>query len=176
MKQLKTLQTFLAATCLTIASLSYANTSVSMNFTAAEGTGAPAGTIVVTETPFGLLFTPNLHGLTPGAHGLHIHEFASCDKDGMSAGSHYDPKHTGQHLGPYNNDGHLGDLPILYVNTDGSATTPVLAPRLRYIADISQHALMVHHSGDNYADNPDKLGGGGTRMVCGILNGATQSN
>ena len=87
----------------------------------------------------------------------------------MSAGPHYDPKNTGQHLGPYHNDGHLGDLPILYVNADGTATTPVIAPRLRYIADVSQHALMVHHSGDNYSDNPDKLGGGGARMVCGII-------
>ena len=28
---------------------------------------------------------------------------------------------------------------------------------------------MVHVGGDNHSDNPAKLGGGGARMVCGII-------
>ena len=87
----------------------------------------------------------------------------------MAAGGHLDSNKTDKHLGPYDDKGHFGDLPILYVNADGTATTPVLAPRLHKISQISQHALMVHSGGDNYSDTPEKLGGGGARMVCGII-------
>lgn len=143
--------------------------TVSMNYTAEKGTGESAGTVVISETAYGLLFTPHLYGLTPGAHGLHIHQNPSCDTNGMSAGGHFDPKNTGKHLGPYNDEGHYGDLPILFVNADGTATTPVLAPRIHHLDDIRQHALMIHSGGDNYSDNPEKLGGGGSRMVCGVI-------
>ena len=149
--------------------IALAGTTVMMNFTSDKGSGKPAGAVLITETKYGLLFTPNLHDLTPGAHGFHIHQKPSCDDNGMAAGGHFDPKNTGKHLGPYNDKGHTGDLPILYVNSDGTATTPVLAPRLHTIKDISEHALMVHDKGDNYSDEPEKLGGGAGRMVCGII-------
>jgi len=43
----------------------------------------------------------------------------------------------------------------------------VLAPRLK-MTDVKGHALMVHAGGDNYSDNPEKLGGGGARIACGV--------
>ena len=123
--------------------------TVPVNFTAQQGVGKPAGTVLIEETPYGLLFTPNLKGLTPGIHGFHIHQNPSCDKDGEAAGGHLDPKKTNKHLGPYNNHGHLGDLPALYITQDGTATLPVLTPRLKHLKEIKQHALMVHEGGDN---------------------------
>ncbi|SPW31126.1 Superoxide dismutase [Cu-Zn] 1 precursor [Edwardsiella tarda] len=42
------------------------------------GDGAALGEVVISETPYGLLFTPKLHGLAPGVHGFHVHENASC--------------------------------------------------------------------------------------------------
>ncbi|MFQ5544838.1 MAG: superoxide dismutase family protein, partial [Acidiferrobacterales bacterium] len=65
-------------------------------------------------------------------------------------------------------EGHLGDLPALYVDGDGNATYPILAPRLR-VADLRGRSLMIHSGGDNYSDNPKKLGGGGARMACGVV-------
>ena len=85
----------------------------------------------------------------------------------MAAGGHLDPSKTKHHFGPYNNKGHLGDLPVLSINADGTSTLPVLAPRLS-VAKIVGHSLMVHNGGDNYSDIPT-LGGGGPRMVCGII-------
>ena len=143
--------------------------SITMNITAEHGSGAPAGEVQITKTKYGLLLTPNLKGLTPGIHGFHVHEKASCDDNGMAAGGHFDPKRTNKHLGPYNDNGHLGDLPVIYVEANGSAITPVMAPRLTSLDSIKNHALMVHHDGDNYSDTPQKLGGGGTRMACGII-------
>ena len=86
----------------------------------------------------------------------------------MAAGGHLDPESTGKHLGPYSSLGHLGDLPVLYVSQAGTAQTPTLAPRLT-LEQIQHHALMIHQHGDNYADTPKALGGGGDRIACGII-------
>ena len=71
------------------------------------------------------------------------------------------------HEGPWG-AGHLGDLPALFVTADGRATHPVLEPRLR-VSDLRGRSLMVHAGGDNHADHPEKLGGGGPRMGCGVV-------
>jgi len=163
------LKYFLALSCLISTTTALAESTVTMNFTAENGVGESAGTVMIRETPYGLLFSPHLHNLTPGIHGFHVHQNASCDKNGMSAGGHFDPTNSGKHLGPYDNNGHLGDLAILVVNADGTATLPVLAPRIHSVEEIKQHALMIHNGSDNYSDIPDKLGGGGGRMVCGII-------
>jgi len=86
---------------------------------------------------------------------------------GMAAGGHYDPAGTGKHEGPYG-EGHLGDLPALYVGTDGKATLPILAPRLKTV-NLKGRSLMIHAGGDNYSDVPAALGGGGARMACGVV-------
>jgi len=128
------------------------------------------GTIKAEDIRYGLLLTPNIKekSLTPGIHGFHIHENPSCDKKGKAAGGHYDPRSTGFHMGPYEVRGHAGDLPILIVNEDGSATLPVLAPRLA-VVDLNKHSLIIHEKGDNYSDNPKKLGGGGDRVACAAI-------
>jgi Cu-Zn family superoxide dismutase len=126
------------------------------------------GNVKVDNSQYGLILTPDLHGLPPGTHGFHVHAMAMCNHDGMAAGGHLDPKKTNQHRGPYNNQGHLGDLPALMVDANGRATVPVLAPRLK-LASIKNKALMIHAGGDNYSDAPEKLGGGGARLACGII-------
>lgn len=139
------------------------------------GVGAAAGDVTVTESRYGLVFTPSLTGLPPGLHGFHVHENASCDagqKDGkavagLAAGGHYDPKASKKHGLPWG-DGHLGDLPALLVDSSGNASNPVLAPRLK-MADLKGRALMIHVGGDNHSDHPAALGGGGARLVCGPI-------
>ncbi|MGE5257927.1 MAG: superoxide dismutase [Cu-Zn] SodC [Hyphomicrobiales bacterium] len=148
---------------------------VDMRAAGATGAGATLGTITATSTPYGTLFTPRLNGLTPGVHGFHVHENPSCDpkeQDGkmvpaLAAGGHFDPGKTGKHIGPYG-DGHLGDLPPLYVGADGKSTVPVLAPRIK-LSDLKGHSLMLHAGGDNFADQPQPLGGGGARISCGVI-------
>jgi Cu-Zn family superoxide dismutase len=115
-----------------------------------------------------MLIIPNLHDLSPGIHGFHVHENASCGDNGADAGGHFDPKQTGNHLGPYSAKGHLGDLPALTVTDNGNADLPILAPRLK-VKKLKGHSLIIHAGGDNYADIPEKLGGGGARIACGII-------
>lgn len=149
--------------------------TVEMHAVTAEGIGETIGKVVIEADQEGTRLTPDLAGLPPGAHGFHVHEHGSCEPkeaDGKptaagAAGGHYDPEKTGRHAGPYG-DGHLGDLPVLYVNAEGKATDPVLAPRIKP-EQMAGRALMVHAGGDNYSDEPEKLGGGGARVACGVI-------
>jgi Cu-Zn family superoxide dismutase len=145
-----------------------ATTTVKMYDTAKTGQGASVGTVTFSDTKDGLLIQPHLSHLTPGSHGFHIHEKASCEDMGMAAGGHLDPKKTGKHLGPESTEGHLGDLPALVVDTNGDAKTASTASHLT-VKDIEHHSVMIHACGDNYSDTPEKLGGGGTRVVCGVI-------
>ncbi|MFN7834898.1 MAG: superoxide dismutase [Cu-Zn] SodC [Burkholderiaceae bacterium] len=148
--------------------------AIPMNLVDEDGVGALIGQVHVVESPYGLVFTPDLKGLAPGLHGFHLHQYPSCKpqiKDGKAvpaaaAGGHYDPDKANKHGSPWG-DGHKGDLPALYVDKNGSATQPVLAPRLQW-ADLQGHALMVHVGSDNHTDHPQPLGGGGARLACGV--------
>jgi superoxide dismutase, Cu-Zn family len=152
-----------------------ASVSIPMNMITSEGIGGPIGVVRAEDTPEGLVLTPDLTGLPPGERGFHVHENPSCEPGmrdgekvaGLAAGGHLDPADTGEHLGPHG-DGHLGDLPVLKVAVDGTAKSPVTAPRLR-VEDIVGHSLMIHAGGDNYSDEPEPLGGGGARVACGVI-------
>ncbi|MDR7270757.1 Cu-Zn family superoxide dismutase [Pelomonas saccharophila] len=168
----------IATACLLVSSLALA-ADITVKVSAAEkqGDGAALGSIRIVETPYGLAFYPELKGLPPGLHGFHIHEKPSCapaDNNGtmtpaFAAGGHLDPQGTKKHGEPWG-DGHLGDLPPLYVAADGTASAPVLGPRLK-LADVKGRSLMVHAGGDNHSDHPAALGGGGARMACGVIGG-----
>jgi superoxide dismutase, Cu-Zn family len=148
---------------------------VQLNLLTDQGIGKRIGTVKVQDAQYGLLLTPALTDMPSGLHGFHVHQNADCAsvmKDnkpmvGMAAGGHYDPTGTGKHEGPYGR-GHIGDLPALYVAADGTATLPVLAPRLK-TAELKNHSLMIHVGGDNYSDTPAPLGGGGARLACGVI-------
>ncbi len=166
----KTMKLMLAGCCLAFsANVMAAEITVQMHMTAQDGVGKSVGTVTIQETKYGLLLTPHLTDLSPGLHGFHIHEKPDCKDKGMAAGGHMDPAKTDKHMGPYSDEGHLGDLPAIYVAADGTATLPVLAPRLRHLSEVKKHALMLHEGGDNYSDIPAKLGGGAGRMVCGNI-------
>lgn len=169
---------FLLALAMTVGvtNVALADTTVQMHKVSADGKGDVVGSVMISESKHGLIFTPQLKGLPAGAHGFHVHEKPSCDpaeKDGKpvaagGAGEHFDPQKKGAHGLPWG-DGHLGDLPALYVNQDGTASNPVLAPRLKRLTDVSGRALMIHKGGDNHADHPEPSGGGGARIACGVI-------
>lgn len=142
-----------------------------------KGIGEEVGFVRITESSYGLMFHVDMISMAQGEHGFHIHENPSCELamneqnqpvPGLKAGGHYDPLETGKHLGPYNEEGHLGDLPFLTANTEGRIQSVVLAPRL-VLSDVEGRSIMIHAHGDNYSDSPQPLGGGGARMACGVV-------
>ena len=161
---------------LAVAGAQAAELEVPVHAVGADGVGEPLGSITIRESEYGLVFAPHLDGLSPGLHGFHLHQHPDCgpaDKDGvavpaLAAGGHHDPAGAGRHGAPWG-DGHLGDLPPLFVAPDGTADQPVLAPRLRGLQAVTGRALVIHQGGDNHADQPAPLGGGGARVACGVV-------
>ncbi len=156
-------------------SVTFADIVVPINQVNKSGVGKSVGQVTITESKYGVVFTPSLKNLTPGVHGFHLHQEPSCEpkeKDGKmeaagAAGGHYDPASTKVHGTPWG-EGHLGDLPPLYVEANGSSKQPVLAPRLK-LGDVSGRAMMIHAGGDNHSDHPVALGGGDARIACGVI-------
>jgi len=150
---------------------------VKMNQITADGVGEAAGTITIKTTKTGLELAIDLSKLPPGEHGFHMHEKGSCDPAdkegkktaGQAAGGHFDPDATKAHKGPAGG-GHKGDLPKLTVPENGKLKTKIPVEGLT-AADVAGRSLMIHAGGDNYADAPKPLGGGGDRVVCGVIPG-----
>ncbi len=142
-----------------------------------SGTGESVGTVTVTGGSGGAVFTTDLKGLPPGQHGLHLHANGSCDPGpnaqgevvaGGAAGGHWSPSGSTEHAGPMGS-GHLGDLPFVTVGADGTSKETLTAPHITDLSQLKGHALMIHAGGDNYADQPAPLGGGGARIACGLI-------
>lgn len=161
-------KTALFAAILAISSAVRADITVPVQLLGDEGQNQTIGTVTFSQVDHGVLIKPELSRLTPGMHGFHLHVNPSCAQKGQAAGGHFDPQKTNVHLGPYNNNGHLGDLPALFVDQEGKASMPILAPRLK-LEDFKGHAIMIHAGGDNYSDIPKALGGGGARRACAVI-------
>lgn len=134
--------------------------------------GKKIGTIKIRQLDEGLVFNPKILGLSEGLHGFHIHQNPSCEpgeKDGekvaaLAAGGHYDPENTGEHAGP-DGEGHLGDLPMLRVNSDGTQQE-IIVNGLQ-LDRIRNRSLVVHQGKDDYSTDP--AGNSGPRIACGVI-------
>lgn len=133
--------------------------------------------------------------LTPGWHGLHIHDIGKCEAnsvapsggapgDFLSAGGHYQGGGQGGH------PNHAGDLTSLQVRGDGSAMLVTTTNALDKADLLSGDgtAIMIHAGSDNFANipadrykqangapPPDETtlatGDGGKRVACGVIRG-----
>ncbi|HLS60745.1 MAG TPA: superoxide dismutase family protein, partial [Virgibacillus sp.] len=81
--------------------------------------GDLVGTAVYTEQPEGVQLKIKVEGLSPGFHGVHIHEYAKCEgPDFKSAGNHLNPE--GKEHGLMHPEGaHLGDLQNVEADSAG---------------------------------------------------------
>lgn len=169
---------FAALTAGMTAAARAAEVTVTIREVTNEGIGQEIGHVQLEDNTYGLLVRPDLRGLSPGPHGMHVHENPNCgpvkhdDKviPAGAAGGHYDPQHTGRAEGPYG-EGALGDLPNLIAEPDGSVTIPTLAPRLQ-VRDIRGRALVIHAGADRYRAEPASHHHGmahARRIACGVI-------
>jgi len=134
---------------------------------------------------------------TPGVdafHGFHVHandvatngDGCIADPDAaastwfVSADGHYNPRvQTHSH--------HAGDMPVLYVNADGTVETRLRIDKL-VPSDLVGKVVILHAGADNYANIPlgtgpthytansadattatAKTGNAGDRIACGVI-------
>jgi superoxide dismutase, Cu-Zn family len=139
----------------------------------ADSTGARVGVATFSDSGGSGWVAVSVTGLTPGPHGMHIHESGTCTTpEFQSAGGHFNPgskKH-----GTQNPEGsHAGDLPNLMVEEDGSAdTTLAISSTLLVEGPTSmlgteQRSLVIHADPDD--EKTDPSGNSGARVVCGVI-------
>lgn len=133
--------------------------------------GAAMGTVTLTQVPSGVLVSAEVHGLSAGGHGFHIHGVGACAPDFTAAGGHFDPDETGHGL-MVNDTPHPGDLPNIYAGADGTARADVLTDAVTLDAgadhslfDADGSAIIIHAKPDSYGEEP----GAGDRVACGVI-------
>ena len=110
-----------------------------------------------------------ISGLTPGAHGFHIHEFGVWSEDGMAAGSHYDPTATKHHAGIDVPKRHVGDLGNITANANGNASLDLYDEQLSFYGPTSiiGRGVVVHEKADDLMSQPS--GNAGGRLAVGVI-------
>jgi len=128
------------------------------------------GVVDFTQRGDDVLVAAAFSGLTPGAHGFHVHEKGDCSApDASSAGGHFDP--TGKpHGDPMRGEHHLGDLPMLQADSSGNAriNATIRGASLHGGAtNLIGRAVVVHAAADDYRSQP--AGDSGARVACGVI-------
>ena len=133
--------------------------------------GAAMGTVTLTQGPNGVLISADVSGLSPGAHGFHIHSVGACTPDFSAAGGHFDPDEQG-HGFMHGDEYHPGDLPNLHAGADGMARADVFTDKITLaegpdnsIFDSDGTAIIIHAKPDSYGAEP----GAGDRVACGVV-------
>jgi Cu/Zn superoxide dismutase len=155
-----------------------------------DTTGKELGFVSFTDVGDEVLVKVSATNLTPGWHGFHVHETGDC-----AVGA--DPANPFQAAGPHMGHtagththgvsdadepgGHMGDMPLLFAEDNGTARASFLTDNFG-IADLLDEdgsAVIVHANADNYANIPARYtppapdattqatGDSGARQRCG---------
>ncbi len=127
------------------------------------------GIVSFTKVEGGVKIVAEVHNLTPGSHGFHIHEFGDCSSpDGMSAGGHFNPKGT-KHGAPDGAERHAGDLGNLVADDEGVAHYERVDNVIQLDGPdtIVGRSVVVHSNADDFQTQP--TGNAGGRVACGVI-------
>ncbi|RKP22949.1 Cu/Zn superoxide dismutase [Syncephalis pseudoplumigaleata] len=83
-----------------------------------------------------VVITGKLHGLKPGLHGFHVHEFGDNTNGCTSAGAHYNP-FSKNHGAPEDAERHAGDLGNITANDEGIADINKTDRMMKLIGPLS---------------------------------------
>ncbi|NNH75556.1 superoxide dismutase family protein [Nocardia uniformis] len=162
-------------------------TSDSVSTQLKDSSGASIGTATFRSTGGHLEITVEAHGLKPGFHGMHIHQFGKCEPNSVAptGGPAGDFLSAGSHLqvGDQNARPMSGDLTSLEVRGDGNAKLVTTTDKVS-LDDIKGKALMIHAGADNFGNIPSRYshpggsgpdadtlatGDAGSRVACGVI-------
>lgn len=127
------------------------------------------GTITFLKVANGIQVIAAIEGLTPGAHGFHVHEYGDCSSgDGKSAGGHFNPEGKA-HGGPDAKERHVGDLGNITADESGKATLDIVDALISFegLTSILGRGVIVHAQADDLMSQP--TGAAGDRVACGVI-------
>ena len=137
--------------------------------------GATIGHAEFRAVPEGVKISVSISQLTPGEHGIHIHNVGKCEGPAFTtAGGHFNP--TGAHHGIHNAQDphpHLGDLPNLVVSEKGTGKLNFTAAGVTIgegpnsLFHDGGTALVIHAKADDLTNDPS--GNSGDRIACGVI-------
>lgn len=113
----------------------------------------------------------DITGLTPGMHGMHVHEWGDCSGEGgMAAGGHFNPDGV-DHGAPETATHHAGDFGnivadadghVVYSGTFGTGTFSLGQDKYSVLG----RAIIIHEKADTYGQPTGDAGG---RLACGVV-------
>jgi Cu-Zn family superoxide dismutase len=131
------------------------------------------GTVTFTKADGGVKVVADLTGLSPGKHGIHIHQSPDLTAATLaSAGGHFNPEGH-KHGGPDTADHHAGDLGNIEASADGKAHLDETVKGLTIgdgsKTDVIGHSVVVHAGEDDMKTDP--AGNSGGRVAAGVIEG-----
>lgn len=127
------------------------------------------GTVVFQQVGDHVEITGEIHGLTPGLHGFHVHEFGDLSgDDGMATGGHFNPEGS-DHGGPDAEHRHVGDLGNVKADEKGVAKFTIKDSHVELSGphSIIGRGLVVHAKEDDLKSQPS--GNAGDRVGVGVI-------
>jgi Cu-Zn family superoxide dismutase len=172
----RTAQLLCGLFCCTLAvSVAHAAGPKSAHADIINGQGTKIGLAKISASGDGVKISIKVSGLTPGDHGIHVHNVGKCEgPDFKTAGGHFNP--TSAHHGIHNAQDpkpHLGDLANLTVDPSGTgkASFTVSGVTLADGANSLFHdggtAIVIHAKADDLMSDPS--GNSGDRVACGVI-------
>ncbi|WP_420596945.1 superoxide dismutase family protein [Deinococcus sp.] len=146
-----------------------------------DDAGKVTGNVKFSQQGMNVKVDVTVSGLTPGKHGMHVHEYGRCTPGVDAAenkvvafggaGGHFDPGMSANHDGPDAGDlyGHGGDLPMLTVGEDGTGTASFTTQKVSLTGKngMLDRSIIIHSDADDYKSDPGGMSG--ERVRCGLI-------
>mmetsp|Transcript_6483 Transcript_6483/g.10621 ORF Transcript_6483/g.10621 Transcript_6483/m.10621 type:complete len:155 (-) Transcript_6483:310-774(-) len=116
--------------------------------------------------------TVDFPSLSPGPHGIAVHQWGDMSDGGANAGGHYSSSEDHVHGAPDNEEHHDGDLGNILIDNHGHGELILESSRL-VLSDLIGRTILLHQSEDDLGKGPDPSsktdGNAGPPIACGII-------
>lgn len=128
------------------------------------------GKLQVYQAPDGIVVGIDVRDISPGEHGIHIHEKGDCSaQDASSAGEHFNPL-AHKHGGPESSERHPGDFGNIRIPANGIAKLEIRikdSDKGFTWNQIIGKSIIIHAGKDDLVSQPS--GNSGDRIACGVI-------
>ena len=128
------------------------------------------GSVKFTQVGARVRVDAEIAGLSPGPHGMHVHEKGDCSApDATSTGPHFSTMGK-KHGGPDSMERHAGDLGNINANEYGKATLSIMVEGISVGQGpdgVVGRGVIVHANADDLKTDP--TGNSGDRISCGVV-------